>query len=274
MSAFRLPYSIAGQWVTGTTIVGLLILTSGCPSVSDITDGSKYGVIVNTNLNKDLIGGVRLPNGQSVYAFGSFNENGEVGEITSAVFEDGNGKKFSLSFESGRPVRAVAPDGSRLEITYREVSETWLRGDLAFRPASGELYTMPFDIDLQKTAAEVASLVEQLTGIQITTDPPPPSSKDRGAARAASRSQRPSVEIIVVPVVLAVTGFTITTVLGQALEDFARTADAIAEAAILTFLAPFIIMGNVMRLALGQPLVTIDYDRDGAILNIPRPEDA
>lgn len=280
MSLMRLPRTILGEWISGTTIVALIIATCGCNGINLNPDnpGDAYGLLVNTDTSKDLIGGVRLRNGQSAYAFGTFNPDGSVGEVTAVTFENEHGQKATLYFESGRPVRGIGFDGSELLIRYDEVSAQFLRGQVTLNLASGETYEWDFDIDVQLTAAQVAATIEELTGIDITSDAPPEQPDlddpaDKGVRTAKSGHSDSGIAlIVVVPILIAVSGFTIHLVTGQILENFVRTADAIAEAAVLAFLAPFIIMGNIMRLALGQPLVTITYDQGDPILNIPRPD--
>src|SRR5687767_7139143 len=116
MSLMRTPFTIAGQWVSGTTVVALLIASTGCAGI-DLPDGNGdgdsdvYGLIVNTDTSKDLIGGVRTRNSGSVFAFGRFNPNGSVAEVTSVVFENDSGKKATLYFKFGWPSRAVGFDG-------------------------------------------------------------------------------------------------------------------------------------------------------------------
>ena len=278
MSLMRLPRTILGEWVSGTTIVALIIATCGCNGISPNNPGEAYGVLVNTDTSKDLIGGVRMRNGQSTYAFGTFNPDGSVGEVTAVRFENEHGQKATLYFESGRPVRGIGFDGSELLIRYDEVSALFLRGHVTLNLASGETYEWDFDIDVQLTAAQIDATIEELTGIDITSDAPPeqPNLSDPGdkslRTAKAGRNDSGIVLVVVVPILIAVSGFTIHLVTGQILENFVRTADAIAEAAVLAFLTPFIIMGNIMRLALGQPLVTISYDQGDPVLNIPRPD--
>jgi hypothetical protein len=282
MSLMRMPFTMAGEWISGITVVALIIAGTGCAGV-DLPGGDgntdKYGLIVNTDTSKDLIGGVRTRNSGSVFAFGRFNPNGSIAEVTSVVFENGAGKKATLFFKFGWPSRAVGFDGSVMTIDYEEVNAQRLSGTVTFTPVGGPTRSWEFVIDLQQTAAQIADLVVDLTGIEITNQNPPNPSASQPAdddktvvADKSSRSDSSLLVVVVVPIVLVLTGFTIHLTLGQMLKSFVETADAVGEALMIAFLTPFILMGNLMRLALGQPLVTISYNQGDPTLYIPRPE--
>lgn len=277
MSLLRLPYTRFGQVISGLTLAGFLATTCGCGGISiggDVDASEAYGVLINSDKSKDLIGGVRMRNGESAWVYGRFNDDGTIARVDATVFRNAQGQEATLRFGSGRPSVAVGFDGSRLDISYQEVSTVRLKGAATFTPANGTgPVTWAFDIDLQKTAAEIAQIVETLTGLQITTEPPPADGQADGSRANKSLSGRAELDIdilvLLAPATFAVTGFTIDLTLSQLLQSL----DAAGEAVVLTFLMPFIIMGNLMRLALGMPLVTIDFDSSGAVLNIPRPWD-
>jgi len=289
-----MPFTIAGQWVTGLTTVAFIIATTevltmtGCSGTSiDLSGGGssdgiedQFGVIVNTDPTKDLIGGVRMRDGQSVYAFGRFNPDGSVADVTSAVFQNADGQIAKLFLESGRPVRGVGFDGTTIEIAYTEVSTERLKGTATYLPAGESPATVDFDIDLQKTGADVAALVKDLTGLQISTDEPPaepdPTASTIKAvagvnARVAdggATARRAVLALVLVPIFVAITGFAIVTAFSQIANAFM----AVGSAFMIAFMLPFIIMGNIMRAAVGMPLVEIQYDSQGPYLVIPRPE--
>lgn len=279
MSLLKLPYTIAGQWVTGITLVAFFI--AGCEGVDVVLppldgggNGDLFGVIVNTDPTQDLIGGVRLRSGESVYSFGTWTPDGNIGEVNSVVYQNAAGQTATLYFEDGRPARAIGFDGSVLEITYTQANAQRLAGTATFTPADGSAPgSMAFDIDLQKTAAEIAALVEDLTGLQVSAQPPPEKPEitadpDTAKTVGAAVEVKSSVVLVLVPVVLAVTGFTITLVMSQIMEGFVQAGNALVIAA----LSPIILMGNLMRAAMGLPLVTIDYGSGAPNINIPRPD--
>jgi len=283
MRLMRFPYTIAGQWVSGLTIVALIVATTGCNGFEWLgatsAGDNPFGVLVNTDTSKDLIGGVRLESGEAVYVYGTFNEDGTVKEITAAVIQNTEGEQASLTFESGRPKKGVAFDGSTLEMTYDEVSNERLSGQVVLVAAeSGVTQTIPFDIDLLKAAADLAQMVEDLTGIAITADAPPSDSAARqlksvesvdGSSKSLQRTEVSIVVIALVPIAFATAGFLLTSVMAQMMDAFVEAAETIARATVIAVFAPFIIMGNLMRLAVSQPILTIDVEIQGTALGIP-----
>ncbi|HOB75820.1 MAG TPA: hypothetical protein PKG54_14990 [Phycisphaerae bacterium] len=275
MSLMRMPWTIAGQWVTGITLVAFFI--AGCESILPPVDGgddgdSLFGVIVNRDSSTDLLGGVRMRSGEAVYAFGTFNPDGTVGEVTSAAYQNAAGQVARLYFESGRPVQAVGFDGSTLTIAYTSVNLQRLAGTATYAPAGGAPVSVAFDVDLEKAAADVAAEVQELFGITTSSAaPPPPSTGAEGGVKARTIEgdvqTKSAVAIVLVPVFIAITGFSIVLVVSQIAKAFV----AVGNVVVLAFLTPFILMGNLMRAALGLPLVTIDYDPLNPVINVPRP---
>jgi hypothetical protein len=268
MSLMQLPWSNCGRAITCVTLLAFSLTISGCVDPGGTSDGSDgFGVLVNTDTSKSTIGGVRLKTGENVYLYGTFNSDGTVGEVTSALFQNADGQQLKLFFESGRPVQAVGFDGSKLDITYSEVSSTRLTGEAVFTPVDGSApTTFPFDIDLQKTAADLAASVQQLTGMQISADPPP--------ADPASTTSKPAVsqrgvQVLIVPVFISLTGFAVVQVMAQIMSSVSQAVTGVGRAIVFAFMTPFILMGNIMRTALGQPLITVDLS--AGIINIPPP---
>lgn len=272
MSLMRLPFTRAGRCITAITTAAFVFATTGCEGLNilpgDSTDG--FGVIINTDASKDLIGGVRLASGEAVYAYGTFNDDGTVGEVTACVYQNADGQQATLFFESGRPSRGIGFDGAEIVITYDEVTSTRLKGTATYTPTEGAPATLSFDIDLQQTAAQVAQLVEDLTGLQIADDEPPDESAETAKRLGGDPTAQRSVIVLLIPVFISITGFTITLTLSQLMKGFVQAGNVL----VIAFLSPFILMGNLMRAAIGLPLVTIQWDATGTPnINIPRPWD-
>jgi hypothetical protein len=283
MSLMRVPFTLVGRGITGLTLLAFVVATTGCggvtlpPTQNGGGDGSDglFGVIVNTDTTKDLLGGLRKSSGEAVYAFGRFNADGTVADVTSVVYQNADGQVARLFLESGRPVRAVGFDGATVEITYAEVSAQRLAGTATYTPADGSAATVTnFDIDLEVTAAEVAATVQDLTGLQISTDSPPSGADVPSGQGAAAKTAGGAVGVkshlitaVVVPIAIAVTGFAIVLAVSQ----IARAFVAVGNAMVVVFLLPFIVMGNLMRSAVGQPPITIQYGAANVNINIPPP---
>ena len=281
MSLMRMPFTVLGQWVTGLTVVAFVIATTGCGGLTLPTlgnggsgSGGSFGTIVNTDITKDLIGGVRMSSGEAVYVFGQFNSDGTVADVTLAVYQNASGQEAKLFLESGRLTQVVGFDGSTVDFSYTEVSVQRIAGTATYTPVSGSPAAVNFDIDLQQTADQVAALVQNLTGMQISTDAPPSdqsaaSAKTTGgiSAKAEVRSEQAIIVVVLVPIFMAITGYAIVLAVSQIMETFVLAEEEL----MIAVLTPFIVMGDLMRAAVGLPVITIQYGSPDVNFDIPRP---
>jgi len=281
MSVMRMPFTRLGKWVTVLTVLAFVAATTGCggltlPSLGNdgSGNGGQFGVIVNTDISKDLIGGVRMSSGEAVYAFGQFNPDGTVAAVTSAVYQNASGQEAKLFLDSGRLTRLVGFDGATVDFSYTEVSAQRLAGTATYTPVSGSPSVVNFDIDLQQTASQVAALVQNLTGMQISTDAPPSdqtaaSAKALGgvSAKAGGRSELGIIVIALVPIFMAITGYAIVLAVSQIMEAFVLAEEEV----MIAVLTPFILMGDLLRAAVGLTVITIQYGGPDVPFDIPRP---
>ena len=205
-------------------------------------------------------------------------------QLTSVVFRDVSAQLSTLYLESGRPSQVVGADGSRLQIFYDVVTADHLKGTVSYSPAGGDAQVFPFDVDLHKTAQEIRDQVHELTGLQISNEAPPSDAGVTSKPAAESASTAPGAKttrdralIIIVPIILVATGFMIDLVFSQLLGVILDSVTLILRGAILLMLAPFILLGDLLRFALDLPLVTFQYNPDvnligGVIVEIPRPQ--
>jgi hypothetical protein len=148
-----------------------------------------------------------------------------------------------------------------------------MSGTATYTPTGGGTPTeVGFDIDLLKTAADVAALVQETTGIEISTDAPPSdSSAARGinakTAGAAVGVKSHAVVILLMPVFVAITGFAMVLAMSQIAHAFVLAEQVF----MVAFLTPFIVMGELMRTAISLPLVPIAYGSVDVHITIPRP---
>ena len=250
MSLMRLPRTIAGRYVSGTSMVAIIAAGCGTFTLPGLGgSGDIVGTFVNGNKSTDLIGGVRLKSGEAVFSFGHWLSDGSVGEVSSIVYHNREGQDSTLYLDSGRPSRLLGADGSRLEILYQEVSAQRLKGEVTLTPAGQSPQIYPFDIDLQKTAQEVSALIQQLTGIQVSTAAPPDSGTTTVTSKPAETDKAAGAAhlAVLVPVIFVVTGFTLNLILGQLLNAILITADALVKSVTVAILTPFILMGNLMH---------------------------
>lgn len=92
------PTPLWRQWVAMLAGVSLIIAPFGCQTVqlvdADATDGdSLFGLLVNTNTDSNVLGGVRLESGESVFVYGQFAADGSIEEIFGAVFRNAQGQE-------------------------------------------------------------------------------------------------------------------------------------------------------------------------------------
>lgn len=284
MRARSLPYTIPGQWVTCLTIVSLIIAPFGCDTAQLLsglfpdTGGSSgsntnpYGLLINTDTSSNILGGVRLRDGRSVLVYGTFNSDGSIREVTGAAIRDASGQEAGISFENGRPKKGWAFDGSMIEFAYDEVSADRLKGSVKIYFADADTTeTIPFDVDLLAAAAELEKIASELGGITIS-EKDPPSEKTIQTAKAAlgsdglDKTDRNQLAIILIPMfaaVYAVVGYVMVWVMVQVMQAVmtavVASVVAVTAAMVVAVFSPFIIMGEVLRLAAEQPVVQIGF---------------
>ncbi len=273
---FRLlPYTIGGQWVTAITIVCLIIAPFGCQTAdlftglgtlvgSSSNSNDPYGLLINSDPDSGVLGGVRLPDGWSVFVYGTFESDTSPPDITGAGIRDPNGQEAGITFENGRPKHAEAFDGSTADFTYEQADLERLKGyvDLYFAE-TGATERIEFDIDLTQAAADIAQAAAQLAGLTISDQDPPANntaSKRPAAPAGADKLARKTVTVVFVPVfaaALALVGYTMVWVMVQVMSAvmIAMTAAlvAVTHAMVIAMFSPFIIMGDILRLAVVKP---------------------
>lgn len=278
MHWMRMPYTANGKWFSGLTILAIIMSTTAC-DVTQIDDpadlADTFGLIVNSDTSSNLLGGLRQENGQSVYLYGQFADDGSIQEVEEIVYQDEDGKVSSLKFESGRPSRALMHDGSTIDITYEIVESDRLKGQVDIVVASnGQQYVAPFDIDLQATAAQLAQIVDDVTGgaIQVSSD-----ENTTGAARpidAASagkqgKKQLGVVAVAVIAALVTATGFLITASMSQIMAQMSEFVSETIMGVMIVIFLPFIIMGEICRSAILRPQFTIDLEDQSIEVEIP-----
>lgn len=286
MRIWKFPQSMPGHFVSAVTMSLLAMGPVACNSLnfSGIpaafgVQGDPLGFLFNTDLGSDVLGGIRLEDGNEAFVYGKRNANGSFKEITGAVLRDADGNEASILFENGRPAKARGFDGSTVEITYEEVSPDRLKGhvDLFFAdPAVAEEdrhQTLAFDVDLQEVAAELAERVAELLGLDISDAEPAASPPGRprlaDPALAAMGKDAPEAQFILGLIVLPyqfafmTMGFLCIQVMTQVVAVIVGTlltlVATLTRAIVVAVFSPIIIMGEMMRMAVGFAAVTIDF---------------
>jgi hypothetical protein len=288
MSRCAFPCTIPGQWISAITIVGLIIAPFGCETAQifsglggEVDLSNPLGLLINQDGTGSVLGGVRLASGESVYVYGVFNADGSIRRVTGAGLRDASGREAGVTLDNGWPKFARHDDGSTVDFTYEEVTASRVKGHVdAYIAATDTMSTVPFDIDAQAAAADLARIVADLAGLQVSAEEPPPdqgvqgppevdASEQAGDQAEADASAQPDksglnhqVTFIFVPLfaaTFAAVGYTMVLVMAQVMEAMVAALAAVAAAIVAVVFAPFFIMADILRLAVGQPAATVRF---------------
>ncbi|MEK6642614.1 MAG: hypothetical protein AABZ08_01795 [Planctomycetota bacterium] len=292
MRVSRLPYSLAGQLTTALLGGVMAIGAPGCNGFTlNIGSGgvvtNSLGFLLNTDTSSDLLGALRLEDGNSVYVYGTHGPDGNIGDVQAAVIRDAAGNESSVNFDGGLLSKAKGSDGSTIAVTYDERTTARLRGhmDLVFAGADpgAENQRVDFDIDLTQALADFADQFKQVTGIDISSTPPPPNPGGGRAivndyvSRAGKSVDNSQLIFVFAPFFVygfAGLGYLMVQVMARCIEVMVHTIVAVSKAVIVAAFSPFILMGEILRGAVGLSLTTTDLLIQLALAGVaipPRP---
>jgi hypothetical protein len=256
------------EWLTALCAYALLVAPFGCEVQSLLLndgddsgggasglDTTSSGLFINSDDSSNLLAAGRDARGDAFYVFGTRDAQGGLREIESILVQTADGGSSFIAFESGRPVLAEGPDGSYVHITYAQVSSSRLA-------ATAELYdaraqqksSYVVDVDLEQSAAQIAELVETITGRELKA----PSVAGQSKSKDDGRSLRitifsPLFVLFVIPLVVAVQATIV--VLGQVLAAIFAAVAATIQAALLAALLPLFLISGL----LGDVLIRIEF---------------
>jgi hypothetical protein len=292
MRVWKISASSMFGWVISSYQISILAIGSaGCANFNlnqllAEPPANPFGFLINTDTSSDTLGGVRLADGRSVFAYGSFKANGNINEITSAVIREVDGKESSIIFDGGLISQATGADGSTFNVTYDERTDTRLRGhvDIFFAPIN-ETHTINFDADLLQAAADLAAQVEQFTGLKVSTKPPPEDPSDKlaladslvtPAMKDAANSQFIFAFVGVFQYSFAAIGFAcvqlMATLVRVMVQVLVGVVVALTRAIVVAVCTPFILLGEIMRSAVSHAAFFINFSLqiDPLVVIIPR----
>jgi hypothetical protein len=286
MRIWKFPQSMSGHVVSAVMMSLFAMGPVACNSlnIAGISagfglQGDPLGFLFNTDFGSDVLGGIRLEDGNEAFVYGKRYADGSIKEITGAALRDVDGNEASILFENGRPTKARGFDGSTVAITYEEVSSDRLSGhvDLFFAdPAVAEEdrhQTLTFDVDLREAAAELAERVSEWLGLEISDAEPAASPPGRprlaDSALAALGKDAPDAQFILGLVVLPyqfafmAMGFLCIQIMTQVVAVMVGTiltlVATLTRAIVVAVFSPIIIMCEMMRMAVGLSAVAIDF---------------
>lgn len=276
MRLWRMPHTVAGQLLIALLGGVLIVGPSGCANNFSVGDlASSFGVFLNTDVASGILGAIRLASGESAFVFGSHKADGQIEEITGAVLVDAQDRRADVSFEHGRLKHASSFDGSTLDVTYDEVTSTRLAGrvDLFFAqaPAADQNQSVAFDVDLEQAAAELAATVWNLLTLSIS-DAEPPDDPLAGKPRLDDAGlHKDDASQVVLFAAFHVSAFAaigyamvqiVTGCVRAVMNLVVGLVSAITKTVVFAVFTPFMVLGDVLRSAVINPIITLNFDLD------------
>ena len=263
----------------------LIAGSAGCQSgfnlggFTPFTGGNPFGLLINTDINSNVLGVLRLATGESVFSYGAFQSNGLIQRVDGFVYRDAVGQEAKVELTNGLVSRATSFDGSTIEITYTEASTSRLTGTvrLSFASLIGDdaVQVIPFDVDLQMAASELAGELQDLLGINVASNTPPenPIGKVKLEDSRMKPTAKPDVaaQLILAFVAFhqaafAAIGYVIVEVMAGVVSAVANllvgVVAAVTQTVVVALFTPFILMGEILRVAVFQPAFTVDLNFD------------
>lgn len=256
------------EWLVALSAYALLVAPFGCQvqnlllNTTDSSDGatglttSSSGLFLNSDPNDPLLASGRDVRGDAFFVFGTRDTQGGLADIDSILVQSSDGRSSFIAFEQGRPVHAEGPDGSYAHITYEELAATRLLATLELYDAeTKEKSQYQIDVDLERTAQQVADLVQSVTGQRLTS---PAVTAGTSLTKSDGRSVRitifsPLFALLVIPLVLAVQ-LTII-ILGQMLAAVFAVVALVLQATLLAVFFPLFLIGDILN----SVLVRIEF---------------
>jgi hypothetical protein len=252
----------AREWLVALASYALLVAPFGCQfqtgllgdpsdsSGSSTLDTKSAGLFLNQDASDPLIVAARNAAGDTFFVYGTRQDNGAVGDISSILLKTAAGAQSLIAFELGRPVFLEGPNGSHIKITYQEVSSDRLAASAAvFDADSGATQTAAVDIDLHQTAQQVAQAVEQLTGQSLPVPTLPP----LGTGKWQSRALGPLLTILMVIPMVAMAQLMII-IVGQTMAAVMGAVSAAVQSVVLIACSPLFLFASL----LGEVSVEVD----------------
>ena len=244
--------SVAREWFVALCCYSLLIAPFGCQLQGSLFDTggelntSSAGLFINDDLDDPLLIAGRNGAGDAFFVYGTRDADGNLAEIESILVRTADGQESFITFESGRPVHAQGPDGSYVHISYVEVSSSRLAATaVLYNADTGQEQSFTADVDLEQTAAEIAGLVQRVTGQELKTTELASKGLDKDGLRALRVTvYSPLFTLFVVPLVTAVTLMIV--VLGQILVAVYYLVVATLQAVLLSVFSPLFLVAALL----------------------------
>lgn len=264
------PHTILGQCTIALAGLALIIAPFGCETLTLLqmfeSDGGQFGWFVNQDKTSDTLLGAKVASGASLFAYGTFDEDGNIAEITDVILRDGAGNESFISLDDrGWPLHIEIADGSYAHIDYEIQDETRVKGVLRlYQAGAAAEETVPFDVQLDKALEALAAELEPLIGQQLDVLPEPEETDGSKTVRAE--------RAIVYPVFLLpfVAMAYMVSYIALAISTFVVHVVAYAiQATLLAVLAPVYLLAEITDAALFLPISWVFLP--GVFTDLPGP---
>lgn len=246
-------HRMAREWLIGLCSLSLLIAPFGCEFQSLVLDTgddvpagpTSRGFFVNNDDASPLLAGARGPSGDAFFVYGTRDSAGGIREIQAIHVRTAAGAESYVLFELGWPVYARGGDGSYVTLAYEQVGSV-LSVDVGVHPVGGAVESYRVDIDPQRTAAQVADWVEQVTGIDAAAANVPDPSTAKTSGRALGFwATAGLIALFAIPVALALN--TMVVMMGQVLGTIYQAVNATVAAVLLVIFSPLLLLSSIFN---------------------------
>lgn len=246
------------EWAVGLALVMMVVAPVGClepgtgVDIDDIADlASATGFFIGEGVDGAIFA-ARSPSGEQFFAYGE-RDGDQVRRIDALLYESAAGERSAILFDAGFPVQVIGPDDSSATITYEEVTASGLRASVLVDDQANQTQeTFTVDIDLEQTLAQVAALVEQVTGEPLTVvevDDDGMSAKRAGTMQTRITVLNPLYGLVVgFGAVIAGMGV----VLGQIITGVVQALGNIAQGLVAAIFLPFFAISELLGATLGN----------------------
>lgn len=212
---------------------------------------SSAGIFVNPDVSSSLLVAGRNTKGDAFFVYGKRTAAGGLDPslVESILVKTADGKESRLTFDAGRPVYFLGPDGSSIKVTYQEIETNHFAVTITvYNAATQETRDFTGEVDLRAAASNVhQAAVAAAAGIKqaIGVDIPVPDDPGVATAKMQSRSIGALLSVlIVVPMVLIVyyamiVTYELVAICVQAAVDTATQAVQIAITPLFDFASIF-----------------------------------
>jgi hypothetical protein len=265
------PHTILGQCTVAFAGLALIIAPFGCETLTLLqmfeSDGGQFGWFVNQDKTSDTLLGARVASGASLFAYGSFDEDGNIAEITDVILRDAAGNESFISLDGrGWPIHIEIADGSYAHIDYEIQDETRVKGLLRlYQAGAAAEETVPFDVQLDEALEALAAELEPWTGQQLDVLPAP---EETDGSKVARRDAAAVVyPLFLVPFVAMAY---IVSYVALAISTFVVSVVAYAiRATLVAVLAPVYLLAEITNAALFLPISWVFLP--GVFADLPGP---